>query len=87
MEESLLKKEGMTHHERQRRSTMVPLFRSIVTYLIYFAAGILILKELGIDPTPILAGAGIVGLAVGLGAQNLINDMVCGFFILFEEHF
>lgn len=87
MEESLLKKEGMTHHERQRRATMVPLFRSIVTYLIYFAAGILILKEIGIDPTPILAGAGIVGLAVGLGAQNLINDMVCGFFILFEEHF
>lgn len=87
MEETLLNREGMTTHERQRRATMVPLFRSIVTYLIYFAAGILILKEVGIDPTPILAGAGIVGLAVGLGAQNLINDMVCGFFILFEEHF
>ncbi|MGB5580367.1 MAG: mechanosensitive ion channel family protein [Woeseia sp.] len=87
MEETLLNKEGMSNHERQRRATMVPLFRSIVTYLIYFTAGILILKEIGVDPTPILAGAGIVGLAVGLGAQNLINDMVCGFFILFEEHF
>ncbi len=87
MEEALLKQKGLTSHQRQRRATMVPLFRSIVSYFIYFSAGILILKEVGVDPTPILAGAGIVGLAVGLGAQNLINDMVSGFFILFEEHF
>ena len=87
LEELLLKKEGQTPEQRQRRATLVPLFRSILTYLIYFAAGIMILKELGINPTPILAGAGIAGLAVGLGAQNLINDMVSGFFILFEELF
>lgn len=87
MEETLLKQAGVTQQQLQRRETLVPLFRSIVTYSIYFFAGIIILKELGVNPTPILAGAGIAGLAVGLGAQNLINDMVSGFFILFEEHF
>lgn len=87
MDEMLLKQASLTPQQRQRRKTMVPLFRSIVSYAIYFFAGIMILKELGINPTPILAGAGIAGLAVGLGAQNLINDMVSGFFILFEEHF
>jgi len=40
-----------------------------------------------IDTTPILAGAGVVGLAVGLGAQNLVADVVAGFFILFENQF
>lgn len=87
MDEVLLKQGSLTTQQHQRRKTMVPLFRSIVTYTIYFSAGIMILKELGINPTPILAGAGIAGLAVGLGAQNLINDMVSGFFILFEEHY
>ncbi|MBT8144451.1 MAG: mechanosensitive ion channel family protein [Gammaproteobacteria bacterium] len=87
LEETMLRKSGLTQQQKQRRATLVPLFSSIVTYAIYFVAGVLILKVFGVDPTPILAGAGIVGLAVGLGAQNLINDMVSGFFILFEEHF
>ena len=87
LEETLLKQAGLTQQQLQRRETLLPLFRSVVTYSIYFFAGVMILKELGINPTPILAGAGIAGLAVGLGAQNIINDMVSGFFILFEEHF
>lgn len=87
LEESMLRKSGLTPQQVQRRATLVPLFGSIVTYAIYFFAGVVILKIFGIDPTPILAGAGIAGLAVGLGAQNLINDMVSGFFILFEEHY
>lgn len=87
LEETMLRKGGLTPQQKQRRATLVPLFGSIVTYAIYFVAGVMILKVFGIDPTPILAGAGIAGLAVGLGAQNLINDMVSGFFILFEEHF
>ncbi|MBT8135602.1 MAG: mechanosensitive ion channel family protein [Gammaproteobacteria bacterium] len=87
LEETMLRAAGLTPQQKQRRATLVPLFGSIVTYAIYFIAGVMILKIFGIDPTPILAGAGIAGLAVGLGAQNLINDMVSGFFILFEEHF
>jgi len=87
LEETMLRKAALTAQQKQRRATMVPLFSSITTYAIYFVAGIAILKVFGINPTPILAGAGIAGLAVGLGAQNLIDDMVSGFFILFEEHF
>ena len=87
LEETMLRKTGMTPQQTQRRATLVPLFGSIITYAVYFVAGVLILNVFGINPTPILAGAGIAGLAVGLGAQNLINDMVSGFFILFEEHF
>jgi small conductance mechanosensitive channel len=87
LEETLLTRAKLTAQQKQRRETMIPLFRSILAYAIYFIVAIVVLKEVGIDPTPVLAGAGIIGLAVGLGAQNLINDVVSGFFILFEEHF
>ena len=87
MEEAVLRRPDLAAEQKQRRATMVPLFASIIAYGIYFVAGVMILNVFGLDPTPILAGAGIVGLAVGLGAQNLINDMVSGFFILFEEHY
>ncbi len=68
----------------KRRVTLVYLIQSVLKYLIYFGAALMMLRELGVDPTPFLAGAGIVGLTVGLGAQKLVNDMVSGFFILFE---
>ncbi len=87
LEELLLLRPRLDEGQRQRRATLVPLFRSVLNYVIWFTVGILILKELQFDPTPVLAGAGILALAVGLGAQNLINDMVSGLFILFENHF
>ncbi|UKO96323.1 mechanosensitive ion channel family protein [Nostoc sp. UHCC 0870] len=87
VEEVLFKNQNLTEMQRSRRLTLVPLFRSLLQYLIYFSVGISILYTLDIDPTPILAGAGIVGIAVGLGAQTLISDIVCGFFILFENYY
>ncbi|MBR8828473.1 MAG: mechanosensitive ion channel family protein [Gomphosphaeria aponina SAG 52.96 = DSM 107014] len=87
MEEILLKNQNLTDIEKKKRLTIIPLIQSLLKYLIYFGTGIAILYIINIDPTPILAGAGIIGLAVGLGAQNLINDMVCGFFILFDNYF
>ncbi|GAB4184855.1 MAG: hypothetical protein Fur006_22680 [Coleofasciculaceae cyanobacterium] len=87
LEELVLRTEHLTDLQKQRRMTIIPLIKSFLKYLIYFSAGIAILKLINIDPTPILAGAGIVGIAVGLGAQNLINDIVCGFFILFENYY
>ncbi len=68
----------------KRRATLTYLVQSLAKYLIYFGAVVLGMSELGIDPAPFLAGAGIVGLTVGLGAQKLVADMVSGFFILFE---
>jgi small conductance mechanosensitive channel len=68
----------------QRSKTMVPLLRSLARYLIYFVAGVAILQQLGIDATAILASAGVVGLAVGFGAQTLVKDLLSGLFLLFE---
>ncbi|ACC79785.1 mechanosensitive ion channel family protein [Nostoc punctiforme] len=87
VEEVLFKDRNLSDIQISRRLTLVPLFRSFLQYFVYFAAIISILYTLDIDPTPILAGAGIVGIAVGLGAQTLINDIVCGFFILFENYY
>jgi small conductance mechanosensitive channel len=55
--------------------------------VLYFGSVLMMLHVFEIDTTPILAGAGVVGLAVGLGAQNLVADVVAGFFILFENQF
>ena len=87
VEELLLKSKNLTETQQQRRETITPLIQSTAKYFIYFGAGISVLDTIGIDPGPILAGAGILGLAVGLGAQNLINDIVSGFFILFENYY
>lgn len=87
IEEFLLKNPNMTELQRQRRLTIIPLLQSFTKYIIYFSAGIFVLEIFSIDPTPILAAAGLVGLAASLGAQNLINDIVSGFFILFENYY
>lgn len=87
VEELLLKQKNLTEAQLQRRRTISPLIKSTSKYFVYFGAGIASLDTIGIDPTPILAGAGIIGLAVGLGAQNLINDIVSGFFLLFENYY
>ncbi len=67
--------------------TLVPLLHSVCQYVLYFGSAIVMLGTLGIQTAPILAGAGIVGLAVGLGAQGLVTDVVSGFFILFENQY
>jgi small-conductance mechanosensitive channel len=81
----MLPKEGLEETERRRRATMVPLVRSAFTYAVYFATAVLMLGSLGFNPMPFLAGAGLLGLVIGFGAQSLINDVVSGFFILFEN--
>lgn len=73
--------------ENQQRLTLLPVARSILRYVVYFCIAIMALQELGVDASPILAGAGLLGLAVGLGAQTLVGDIVAGFFILFEGMF
>jgi small conductance mechanosensitive channel len=67
--------------------TLVPLLHSGCQYVLYFGSAVVMLGVLGLDTRPILAGAGILGLAVGLGAQSLVTDVVSGFFILFENQY
>lgn len=69
----------------RRRNTFVAIVQSASKYLVYFLVGMMVLSDLGVDPTPILAGAGIVGLTVGLGSQAIVTDMVNGVFLLFED--
>ena len=70
---------------RQRNATILPLLKNILAGAVYFLVFVLILRGLGFDPIPLLAGAGILGMVIGLGAQSLVNDLVSGFFIIFEN--
>ncbi|WP_312096884.1 mechanosensitive ion channel family protein [Niallia sp.] len=70
---------------RGRAFTLESLTNNLITYILFFILIITILQLLGIDATAILAGAGIVGLAVGFGAQGLVSDLVSGFFLLLER--
>jgi small-conductance mechanosensitive channel len=68
---------------QRRRVTFVGLIQNIVKYIVYFCVSMMVLEDLGVDPTPILAGAGIVGLTVGLGAQKIVQDLLNGLLLLF----
>ncbi len=70
--------------DETRARTLQPLTESLVRYVVYFIALVMVLREINIDATAILASAGVVGLAIGFGAQNLIRDVISGFFLLFE---
>ncbi|MGA8943292.1 MAG: mechanosensitive ion channel family protein [Thermoactinomyces sp.] len=70
--------------DSKKAQTLRKLIKSIARYSIYFISILTILINLGFDPLPVLAGAGILGLAIGFGAQNLVRDIISGFFIIFE---
>jgi moderate conductance mechanosensitive channel len=72
--------------ERAKRAkTLGGLVRNVLTTLIVVVASLMILREVGLDITPILTGAGILGLAVGFGAQTLVKDVISGFFLILEN--
>jgi len=70
---------------QRRAATIVGLLESIVTVVIGFVAVLMLLREFEIDIWPILTGAGIAGLAIGFGAQNLVRDVISGFFLILED--
>ena len=69
----------------KRAETLGRVFRYLVAVVITLVAGMLVLGELGISVAPILGAAGVVGLAVGFGAQSLVKDYFTGFFLLLEN--
>jgi moderate conductance mechanosensitive channel len=74
------------HAEQARRTeTLARVLNNLATVLIVTIAGALILKQIGISATPILGAAGVIGLALGFGAQSLMKDYVAGFFLLVEN--
>jgi moderate conductance mechanosensitive channel len=68
----------------QRARTLAPLLTNVAKYVVAFAVGMVALQELGIDVRALVVSAGVVGLAISLGAQGLIRDVLTGFFLLFE---
>jgi small conductance mechanosensitive channel len=68
-----------------RARTMLPLLRNVLFVLILTIAGIVTAANLGINVTPLLAGAGVIGLAIGFGAQSLVADLITGLFIIIED--
>lgn len=70
---------------RKRADTLKSVIRYLISTVLFAVALMMILGELGIEIGPILAAAGVVGLAVGFGAQHLVQDLLAGFFILLED--
>lgn len=82
-----LPSEEQDHAKLHQRATLIPVATSLARYVAYILGGAIALSELGVDTTPLLAAASLVGVAVGLGAQAIVSDLVSGFFILFEGIF
>jgi moderate conductance mechanosensitive channel len=77
---------GLDALERRKRAqTIASLARRTLSAMIWACAVLIVLRELEVDITPVLAGAGIVGLAVGFGAQTLVRDVITGFFLIVED--
>ncbi len=77
-----------TMNEREKQAaTLGKVIRNITRILVWGVAVMMILEELGIDIGPILAGVGLMGLAVGFGAQSLVKDFIAGMFVLIENQY
>ncbi|BBP75423.1 hypothetical protein PHLH7_15270 [Pseudomonas sp. Ost2] len=68
-----------------RAQTMMPLIRNVLFVAIFIIALIVALANMGMNVTPLLAGAGVIGLAIGFGAQSLVADLITGLFIIIED--
>ena len=87
----------ISDHIKAKEKTMLPieiekrvqtvgnLLKKVIFVSIWLVAAMMVIKELGFDVKPILAGAGIIGLAVSFGAQNLVRDIISGLFIIIEN--
>ncbi len=81
--EKIATEKGRLH----KAQTLTPLLKQIWRYLVFFITSLLILDQFNIKLTPILATAGVAGLAIGFGAQRLVKDLITGFFLLLEDQY
>ncbi|GGF95336.1 hypothetical protein GCM10010912_45360 [Paenibacillus albidus] len=88
IDRSLQRKTGGRMLSNTRRFTTVgELLKNVVTVICNFVMILLVLSEFHFDLAPLLAGAGVLGLAIGFGAQSLVKDVITGFFIILEDQF
>jgi len=83
----LLRAKSRLRTSERRDETMKRLLHNVAAYIIYFIAILMALETVNVNVKGLIAGAGIVGLAVGFGAQSLVKDVITGFFIIFEDQF
>jgi len=74
-------------YEEKREKTLIDIIRTALKFVIWLMAGLMILQEIGVNIAPLLAGAGVVGVALGFGAQSLVQDAFRGLFIIFENQY
>jgi len=72
---------------RQRANTLGGVISSVLSGVIAFAAGLMILDQFGVNLAPLIAGAGVIGIALGFGAQQIVKDFLAGIFIIFEDQY
>ena len=72
---------------KKRQDTITSMFGTLIIVLVWVTAGFSILRRVGIDPAPLLASAGILGVALGFGSQSLVKDMLSGLFIIIENQY
>jgi moderate conductance mechanosensitive channel len=77
--------EVVSRSTRKRVTTLTGLLRTLAFVTVWAIVVVICLDQFGLDVTPILAGAGIVGLAVGFGGQYLVRDVISGFFLVLEN--
>ena len=77
----------MSQRRQQRAEAIGALLRSVITATVLIIALLLILPILGIDVAPLLASAGVLGVALGFGAQSLVKDYLSGIFLVFEDQY
>mgnify|MGYP003111543876 CR=1 FL=1 len=68
-----------------RVNTLLPILRNVLYFALFAISALVILSELGVDIVPLMAGAGVVGIAIGFGAQTLVKDYLNGFIVIFED--
>ncbi len=78
---------SLVERRRQRAATISSLLRSVASFAIFGTAFVLVLGEFGVNLAPIIASAGVIGVAVGFGAQNLIKDFLSGIFMMLEDQY
>ena len=79
--------EGDEARRRARLRTLLPIFKNLLWVVLVVMAGLMALSALGVEVGPLIAGAGVVGVAIGFGAQTLVKDVISGMFYLLDDAF
>jgi small conductance mechanosensitive channel len=88
LEQRLARQAGKLRAEQQRQAlTLINVLRSIGVFIISLSAILVVLSQLGVEIGPLLAGAGLIGIAIGLSLQTLTHDLIGGLLIIIEDQF